>query len=372
MPPPPIPQRREVTPDVQNEESNPPPIPVRSYRPAGAVATAMVSGQGGSGQERLSSHTAQEGAEEDVEDQEHANNPYDLKATPGSSVTASYPFRGDDNLQQLSFAVGDVIKLKQKEEMWSWGVLERSGKEGWFPHNYVGTTFKPLPGIHEMAAKIRERRERLDAAQAKKDADANPNPAPDGESASDVQVSVPDANSAGEGAAAGSGDASDEAGSLSTDVPRGSQPEADSAAAGTGAVDGAAEAQAGGGLGGGVADANGTQQKEGSGGSSGGVEGGGGRGDRSSTAEATAGAASATSLKAASAEEPQISSAPSLPPFFKAGPAANDAAAVAGPPTTGAVGEASSAEVVDGAQIDGVGFAGQAGTASTGCKCSIM
>lgn len=36
-----------------------------------------------------------------------------------------------------------------------------------FPHNYVGTTFKPLPGIHEMAAKIRERRERLDAAQAK-------------------------------------------------------------------------------------------------------------------------------------------------------------------------------------------------------------
>ena len=34
-----------------------------------------------------------------------------------------------------------------------------------FPHNYVGTTFKPLPGIHEMAAKIRERREKLDAAQ---------------------------------------------------------------------------------------------------------------------------------------------------------------------------------------------------------------
>lgn len=34
-----------------------------------------------------------------------------------------------------------------------------------FPHNYVGTTFKPLPGIHEMAAKLRERREKLEAAQ---------------------------------------------------------------------------------------------------------------------------------------------------------------------------------------------------------------
>ncbi len=34
-----------------------------------------------------------------------------------------------------------------------------------FPHNYVGSTFKPLPGIHEMAAKLRERREKLEAAQ---------------------------------------------------------------------------------------------------------------------------------------------------------------------------------------------------------------
>ena len=81
----------------------------------------------------------------------------------------------------------------------------------------------------------------------------------------------------------------------------------------------------------------------------------------------------ATSSESASADPPQISSAPSLPPFFKAAPAANDAATVVAPPTTGAVGEASTAEAVDSsAQIDGVGFAGQATTASTGCKCSIM
>ena len=66
----------------------------------------MVSGQGNSGQGSLPSHVAPKEVE-DVEDQEHANNPYDLKAAPGSSVTASYPFRGDDNLQQLSFAVSE-------------------------------------------------------------------------------------------------------------------------------------------------------------------------------------------------------------------------------------------------------------------------
>lgn len=27
--------------------------------------------------------------------------------------------------------VGDLIKVKQKQDMWSWGVLERGGKEGW-------------------------------------------------------------------------------------------------------------------------------------------------------------------------------------------------------------------------------------------------
>lgn len=114
MPPPPIPQRKEATPEAPEAQyagSSPPPIPVRSprRRPVGAVATAMVSGQGSSsGQGTLPSHVVQREEEgEAAEDQEHANNPYDLKAAPGSSVTASYPFRGDDELQQLSFAVSE-------------------------------------------------------------------------------------------------------------------------------------------------------------------------------------------------------------------------------------------------------------------------
>lgn len=35
-----------------------------------------------------------------------------------------------------------------------------------FPHNYVGTTFKPLPGIHEMAAQLQKRRQALEALEA--------------------------------------------------------------------------------------------------------------------------------------------------------------------------------------------------------------
>lgn len=31
----------------------------------------------------------------------------------------------------------------------------------------MGTTFKPLPGIHEMASKLREQRQKLEAAQAR-------------------------------------------------------------------------------------------------------------------------------------------------------------------------------------------------------------
>lgn len=54
---------------------------------------------------------AQQQEEGGAEDQEHANNPYDLKTMPGSTVTASYPFRGDDNLQQLSFAVSECSLL---------------------------------------------------------------------------------------------------------------------------------------------------------------------------------------------------------------------------------------------------------------------
>lgn len=50
-----------------------------------------------------------QGADEEdaevLEDETHSRNPYDLRAIPGSVVTASYPFRGEENLQQLSFAV---------------------------------------------------------------------------------------------------------------------------------------------------------------------------------------------------------------------------------------------------------------------------
>lgn len=89
------------------EGGNPPPIPIRSPKrpPAGAVATAMVSGQGWMpivGQELR-------GEEQDVvEGKASANNPYDLVAVPGSTVTASYPFHGDDQLQQLSFVVSQI------------------------------------------------------------------------------------------------------------------------------------------------------------------------------------------------------------------------------------------------------------------------
>lgn len=34
-------------------------------------------------------------------------------------------------LPLYSIKVGDMIKVKQKEDMWSWGVLERGGAEGW-------------------------------------------------------------------------------------------------------------------------------------------------------------------------------------------------------------------------------------------------
>lgn len=35
-----------------------------------------------------------------------------------------------------------------------------------FPHNYVGSTFKPLPGIHELAAKLQKRREQQEGYEA--------------------------------------------------------------------------------------------------------------------------------------------------------------------------------------------------------------
>ena len=45
------------------------------------------------------------------EEEEHSTNPYDLKAAAGSIVTASYPFHGDADLQQLSFTVSTYICL---------------------------------------------------------------------------------------------------------------------------------------------------------------------------------------------------------------------------------------------------------------------
>ena len=132
MPPPPIPVRTERSnpppiPDsneaiepslderdnpsstaAQAAERDPPQIPDGRRRPAGAVATSMVSGQGG-----LSStvfrRQQEEATSEVVDEHSHANNPYDLLAAPGSTVTASYPFHGDEELQQLSFVVSPCV-----------------------------------------------------------------------------------------------------------------------------------------------------------------------------------------------------------------------------------------------------------------------
>lgn len=136
MPPPPIPVRTEGG-------SNPPPIPAPAEktdlsmekghgasssspaqdtnlqeapdqnakrRPTGAVATVMVSGHQGlpsAGLRRL----REEAAIETTDEHSHANNPYDLQAAPGSTVSASYPFQGDETLQQLSFVVSAWDKV---------------------------------------------------------------------------------------------------------------------------------------------------------------------------------------------------------------------------------------------------------------------
>lgn len=124
MPPPPIPSRNEET------KVMPPPIPSRDdggesaaepapptsspvRRPAGAVATVMASGlassYAGAGAVDSAAHHQYGGGDDNgAEDQPHGN-PYDLKAEAGSTVTASYPFQGEESLQQLSFAVrGDA------------------------------------------------------------------------------------------------------------------------------------------------------------------------------------------------------------------------------------------------------------------------
>ncbi|CAN0435767.1 unnamed protein product, partial [Hapterophycus canaliculatus] len=104
--PPPIPSRKEETKAVptqipsRKEESVPPSVRSSVCRPAGAVATVMASGFAS-----VDPATPRyDGGDDVAEDQPHGN-PYDLKAEPGSNVTASYPFQGEESLQQLSFAV---------------------------------------------------------------------------------------------------------------------------------------------------------------------------------------------------------------------------------------------------------------------------
>jgi len=83
----------------------------------------------------------------------HATNPFQLDAPESSTVVASFPFDGDESLLQLKFTIGDSILLLKKDEMWSWGKLEKNQREGWFPNNYVQSSLRPLPGIHEMMRK---------------------------------------------------------------------------------------------------------------------------------------------------------------------------------------------------------------------------
>lgn len=130
MPPPPIPARKEEghtgPPPIparkeEGHPAEPPPIPVRKeeeeaqrepepsaatsppkWRPAGAVATVMASSQQGW---QSSASRPEKGDEVEQQEEEHSTNPYDLKAASGSIVTASYPFQGEADLQQLSFTV---------------------------------------------------------------------------------------------------------------------------------------------------------------------------------------------------------------------------------------------------------------------------
>lgn len=124
MPPPPIPTRDEVKPPAIPDHGS------SKRRPAGAVATAMVSGRpqqgyglhsssatGSIGEEHNrdnNNNNNDESNNELLKEQTHANNPYDLKAEPGSTVTASYPFVGEEGLEQLSFAVSPTSKTNPR------------------------------------------------------------------------------------------------------------------------------------------------------------------------------------------------------------------------------------------------------------------
>lgn len=98
----PLPSRDQI--------STPSLVPINSHpkrRPIGAVATAMVSGKTSptGSVERRQEEVATYGEHATEVEQSHSSNPYDLKAVAGSTVTASYPFRGETHLQQLSFSV---------------------------------------------------------------------------------------------------------------------------------------------------------------------------------------------------------------------------------------------------------------------------
>eukprot|EP00903_Cladosiphon_okamuranus_P017118 g15771.t1 len=97
---------------------------------------------------------------------------FKLQVEEGATVSATFPFFGDPTGGQLSFQIGDHIQVLQKDELWSWGKLEKSGEEGWFPHNYVQAAFQPLPGMHELQQRIRIKKAREEAIARGEDPDA--------------------------------------------------------------------------------------------------------------------------------------------------------------------------------------------------------
>ncbi len=86
-----------------------------------------------------------------------------LNVENGGTVVATFPFLGNTDEGQLSFQIGDSIVILEKDTQWSWGKLVRTGEEGWTPNNYVQSTFKPLPGIHELQMKMRIKKAREEA-----------------------------------------------------------------------------------------------------------------------------------------------------------------------------------------------------------------
>lgn len=109
--PPPIPVRHDAETAIPNVEVKRPRIPNYSprRRPAGAVATVMVSGEELRDQPSTRLHGQQQLEDNSATEELLARNPYDLKVAVGSTVTASYPFHGEESLQQLSFAVSPML-----------------------------------------------------------------------------------------------------------------------------------------------------------------------------------------------------------------------------------------------------------------------